>query len=192
MNNKVLIQLLLFISLIFASGIYYYFYKETKNINDNIKSDTKVSINENASNLIENIFYKSTDSFGNIFEIKSLTGEINVKKPDIVFMQNVEAIIYLTDSSPIVIKSNYANYNKNDFETNFRENVIVSYMDNEIKSENLDLSFKNNLATIYNKIIYNNNNTELKADILEIDLITKNSKIFMYNDYNKIKVSTKN
>ena len=72
----------------------------------------------------------------------------------------------------------FAKYNKSNHETNFNENVLLGYQNHKIRSKNLDLSFENNLATIYNEIVYNNDNTKLYADILEIDLITKNSKIF--------------
>ena len=96
----------------------------------------------------------------------------------------------LINSDPIIIKSNYAKYNKINYETNFEEDVLLTYQTHRITSQNLDLSFENNLATIYNKIVYDNNNVKISADILEIDLITKNSKIFMNNEYKKIKIST--
>ncbi len=193
MINKILIQIILFIFVLLAGGAYYYFFNKGS-IDNKIagKEDDKIKVKENVSNLIENIFYTSTDGAGNKFEIKSLTGEMNIDNPDIVYMTDVEAIIYLVNSAPIKIKSKYAKYNKKDYETNFKENILISYIDKEIQSENLDLSFENNLATIYNKIVYNDNNTILYADIIEIDLITKNSRVFMHNDLKKIKVSTKN
>jgi len=193
MINKTLIQIILFIFVLLAGGAYYYSFNKGS-IDNKIagKEDAKIKVKENVSNLIENIFYTSTDSAGNKFEIKSLTGEMNIDNPDIVYMTDVEAIIYLVNSTPIKIKSKYAKYNKKDYETNFKENILISYIDKEIQSENLDLSFENNLATIYNKIVYNDNNTILYADIIEIDLITKNSRVFMHNDLKKIKVSTKN
>ena len=44
---------------------------------------------------------------------------------------------------------------------------------------------------MFNEIIYTNINTVLNADRLEIDLITKNSKIFMDNKNEKIKILIK-
>ena len=192
MNIKILIQLLLFIILASTTATYYYFYKDNKtNANVNkINNNNEISINKNSSNLIKNIYYVSTDNLGNKFIIKSKTGEINIVNPDIVYMTNVEAIINLINSDPIIIKSNYAKYNKTNYETNFKEDVLLTYHAHRITSQNLDLSFENNLATIYNKIVYDNNNAKLSADILEIDLITKNSKIFMNNEYKKIKITT--
>ena len=192
MNIKVLTQLLLFIILVSTVTTYYYFYKNNKtdaNINK-INNNNEISIKKNSSNLIENISYASTDNLGNKFTIKSKTGEINIDSPDIVYMTNVEAIINLINSDPIVIKSNYAKYNKINYETNFKEDILLTYQTHIITSQNLDLSFENNLATIYNKIVYDNNDIRLSADILEIDLITKNSRIFMDNKYKKINITT--
>ena len=42
-----------------------------------------------------------------------------------------------------------------------------------------------------NNLVYENNTSRLRADKIEIDLITKNSKIFMYNKKKKIKISGK-
>ena len=192
MNIKILIQLLLFIILASTTATYYYFYKDNKtNANVNkINNNKEISINKNTSNLIKNIYYVSTDNMGNEFKINSETGEINNDNPDIVYMTNVEAIINLINSDPIIIRSNYAKYNKINYETNFKEDILLTYQAHRITSQNLDLSFENNLATIYNKIVYDNNNVKISADILEIDLITKNSKIFMNNEYKKIKITT--
>ena len=192
MNKKTLIQLFLLTILALTSIVYYYFYKNTKaNINSfNKKNSTEITINENSSNIIKKIFYTSTDSLGNKFEIRSEFGEINIENPDTIYMTKVSAIIYIANSEPIIIKSKFAKYNKSNYETNFNENVLLSYQNHKIRSKNLDLSFENNLATIYNGIVYNNDNTKLYADILEIDLITKNSRISMDNNYKKVKIFT--
>ena len=192
MNIKILIQLLLFIILASTAATYYYFYKNNKtNANVNkINNNNEISIDKNSSNLIKNISYASTDNLGNKFIIKSETGEISIDNPSIVYMAKVEAIINLINSDPIIIKANHAKYNKINYETNFKEDVLLTYQAHRITGQNLDLSFENNLATIYNKIVYDNNNVKISADILEIDLITKNSKIFMNNEYKKIKITT--
>ena len=121
MNIKILIQLLLFIILVSTAATYYYFYEDNKtNANVNkINNNNEISIDKNSSNLIKSISYTSTDNLGNEFIIKSKTGEINIDNSDIVYMTNVEAIINLINSDPIIIKSNYAKYNKINYETSF-------------------------------------------------------------------------
>ena len=121
----------------------------------------------------------------------SKVGKIDINNPDKIFMTNVVATIYLVDSSPLKITSNYANYNKINHETSFFENVNMTHLIHKATSENLDISFNDNLASMYNNIVYNKPGTNLKADRLEIDLITKNSKIFMDNKTEKIKIIDK-
>ena len=103
-------------------------------------------------------------------------------------MTNVVANIYLKNSATIKIVSKYANYNKIDHETNFFENVEVTHLIHKANSENLDISFKKNIAIMYNDVVYNKPGTQLIADRLEIDLISKNTKILMDNKSEKIKI----
>ena len=69
---------------------------------------------------------------------------------------------------------------------------MVSYTEHKITSENLDLIFNKNLVTITNNITYKNLNAVLEADKIEIDLITKNSKISMNNKSDKVNVLSLN
>ena len=91
----------------------------------------------------------------------------------------------------IYINSDYAIYNSQNYDTTFTENVIINYITHEITGEKLDLSFQTNMAIMTKNVIYKNINTVLNADRLEIDLITKNSRIFMEDKYEKIKILVK-
>ena len=106
-------------------------------------------------------------------------------------MKSVKAIIEIYNSDPIIITSNFAKYNVKNYDTNFEENILVKHVDNKLNAENLDLSFQSNLMLVYNNIIYQNLDTKLFADKLEIDLITKDSKIIMNNKQSKIKIIRK-
>ena len=70
----------------------------------------------------------------------------------------------------------------------FFEDVELTHLIHKATSENLDISFNNNKAAMYKNIVYNKPGTQLTADRLEIDLITKNTKIFMDNKSEKIKI----
>ena len=192
MNKKILIQIFLFFIISFSLWVYYYFYKNTK-LNDKVskKNNTEILITDDSANVIKDIFYTSTDAFGNEFEIRAKTGKIKLSDPDLVYMNDVAAVVRMIDSSPINISSKSAEYNKKNYETKFKENILINYLDHNIKTNNLDLSFEKNLAKAYNKVEYDNNNTKLYADILEIDLITKNSKIFMDNASEKVQIIDK-
>ena len=156
-----------------------------------IIKEKKLLIDDDTGTLIKDINYSFSDLSGNYYELMSKVGKIAINNPDKIFMTNVVATIYLVDSSPLKITSNYANYNKINHETSFFENVNVTHLIHKATSENLDISFNDNLASMYNNIVYNKPGTNLKADRLEIDLITKNSKIFMDNKTEKIKIIDK-
>ena len=68
--------------------------------------------------------------------------------------------------------------------------MVLEYTGHKINSENIDLSFEENFAWIYNNVVYKSSINKLFADRLEIDLLTKDSKIFMYDD-KKLKITGK-
>ena len=195
MYKKIFIQLLLLIilfTIVFATFFLYFNKKENLKISNLPIVEEKDSlIDDKTGTLIKDINYSFSDSSGNYYELLSDVGKVDINNPDKIFMTNVVATIYLVDSSPVKITSKYANYNKINHETSFFENVKVTHLIHKATSENLDISFNDNLASMYNNIVYNKPGTNLKADRLEIDLITKNSKIFMDNKTEKIKIIDK-
>ncbi len=196
MNKKVLIQisLLIIIGLILLKIFSLYQGKKNKN-QIRTKSDEKV-LSENfkseESNIIENIKYVAKDDRNNIYKIESQFGKINPEKPDIILMDKVTAIIYLKNREEIIISSDQAIYNSKNYETNFYTNVMLKYTEHNITSENIYLSFQNNLVSISNNIIYKNLNNEMRADEIEMNLITKEIKIFMHDSEKKIQILSKN
>ena len=195
MYKKILIQFLLLITIfiIVFSTFFLYFNKKEKLEASNlpITKEKESLIDDETGTLIKDINYSFSDSSGNYYELLSDVGTVDINNSDKIFMTNVVATIYLVDSSPVKITSKYANYNKINHETSFFENVKVTHLIHKATSENLDISFNDNLASMYNNIVYNKPGTNLKADRLEIDLITKNSKIFMDNKTEKIKIIDK-
>ena len=192
MNKKILVQFFLFSLFIYLSVFFYYeYFKKDSQILKKIESQKNLPTKNLESNLISDLRYFSVDDKGNKYEIKSEFGEIGASKPDIIFMTNVVARIDIYDSDPIIITANFAKYNVKNYDTNFEKNVLVKHVDNKLNGENLDLSFQNNLMSMYNNIIYQNPDTKLLADKLEIDLITKDSKVIMNDKKSKIKIIRK-
>ena len=195
MYKKILIQLLLLIilfTIVFSTFFLYFKKKENlKTSNLPIIKEKESLIDDETGTLIKDINYSFYDSAGNYYELLSKVGKVDINNSDKIFMTNVVATIYLVDSSPVKITSKHANYNKINHETSFFENVKVTHLIHKATSENLDISFKDNMASMYNNIVYNKPGTKLKADRLEIDLITKNSRIFMDNKTEKIRIIDK-
>ncbi len=192
MNKKILVQFALFsvLVIIILYTFFFYFYNEENIKEKNVKTTDKIEtpIDEKTETLIKDINYSFNDSAENEYQLLAEFGKVNINNPDQIYMTNVVATIYLADSTPVKITSKHANYNKSNHETNFFENVKMTYKHHRSTSKNLDLSFKNNMASMYNDIVYNKPGTKLMADRLEIDLITKNSRIFMNNKSEKIKI----
>jgi hypothetical protein len=204
MWKKISIQLIL-LSIVFFSIFYVYkFYFKTK---DNIKIDqsdivqnnNSDDINNNKSNfdidnqnnLIKNLSYFSKDNLGNEYIIESKYSELNLDNVDIISMENVSAKIIMVNSEPIYVTSNLAKYNNENYETTFTDNVLIVYLDNKIRCEKFYISIKNNFANVTDNVIYENPKGKIIADTIEIDLITKNSKIFMIDKNKKVMVLNK-
>ena len=90
-------------------------------------------------------------------------------------MQKVTAIFINENNVPLIITSDKATYNNSSYDTNFSENVRVEYIDNLINSEKLDISFAENIITIYDNVKYHGSSGTLNTDNVKIDLITKNT-----------------
>ena len=190
MDKKTVAQLFLssVIIVIFLTIFLKYFDQEISSKKSDILEKKTPEILDEKSNIIKGIEYFSKDNAGNIYSIKAETGKINEDNPDIIFLTNVKAKISTLGNEDIFIQSDFAKYNSKNYDTNFYENIKVDYVEHQIDCRYLDLLFNNNQAILYEDIIYKNLETVLLADRLEIDLITKNSKISMKDKKEKIKI----
>ena len=184
MKKKIFIQFLLALSvfLIFFS-IYLIYFKDISEI----ETPTLTQENENQENILVNITYESIDSSGRKYIIKAESGMLDGEKPDLINMINVKAKIILLDNSVIYISSLKAEYNTVNYDTKFQRDIKLNFLENDIFCDNLNILFKDNLLEAYNDLIYTNLDIILRADKIEIDLLTKNSKIFNF-DENKVEI----
>ena len=195
MQKKTLIQLFLLL-LIFAFIIVFYQsyfgnLSEVK-IKNVIKKDLDKGIAKKGINKIEKVSYTSQDLEGNSYNVKSDFGEFDQNKPDIILLTNVEAIILTKNSKPIKIYSKKSLYNNLNYNTNFYDEVWIIYEDHTISSNNFDLIFNEKTGTVYNNVVYKNLNTTLYADKIDIDLVSKESKIYMFDKSKKVKIKNLN
>ena len=98
----------------------------------------------------------------------------------------------LKNSNDISITSKYGKYNSGNFDTIFSKNVLINYLNNEIAGEYLDFSLERNLLLISKKVVYKNLENILKADAIEMNIKTKDTKIFMYENQNKVSIKSIN
>ena len=188
LNNKILI-LIIFVSLgFFYTYSNYFGVKKNQNSNLNIEEE-----NATNSNIIKDIKYSSKDLKGNEYIILANEGEIDLENSDIIFLKNVKAFINLIKKNEtITVVSDYGKYNTVNYDTIFSQNVKIKYQENTIISDYLDFSMKKNLLIISKNVVYTSPDNILKADVVELDTITKNTKIFMYDTRNKVNIESLN
>ncbi len=188
MTRKIYIQLSLILILLFISLFVFLKYFKKTNLKSEFKQNTEQTISSSES-LIEDLKYVSTDKEGNEYKIEAKKGNINKADPDIIYLENVIAVISLRDSSYIEIESKFAKYNAKKFDTLFNDSVSINYGEHLLKSEYLDLSFEKSLVSIYDNVRYLSGISSLSADKAEIDILNKKTKIFMENPSDKVQIS---
>ena len=188
MTRKIYTQLfLIFLLLIITLLLFFKYFKKT-NTEVNLRGNIEQTINTGES-LFEDLKYLSTDREGNEYKIEAKKGNMDKDNPDIIYLENVEAIISLKNSEYISIKSNFAKYNTKNFDTLFNDAVIVDYEDHLLSGNFLDLSFENNLVSIYDNVEYLSGFSSLSADRAEIDILNKKTKIFMESPGKKVLIN---
>ena len=198
MDIKKVAQYGLLLLLIITSFLFYYQYfsDENKTIESNLfedvseKKDTQENLNE-SKNIIENLKYISEDLLGNTYILTAQSATLKEDKINEVQLFEVNAEIARENQEIIYIYAKTANYNKINNNTVFQKKVNVKYGDQIIDSEILDLNFKDNLIEILENVYYVNENTKIKADKVEIDLLNKKLKISMINKKDKVNIISK-
>jgi preprotein translocase subunit YajC len=194
MNKKTFAKFFITILIIIVFfTVYVRYFKKDNSLTNNqeqIKNNDKVIHN---SNIIKDINYTSEDLRGNKYTVLAKEGEIDLSNTDIIFLKDVTAYIYLKKRmETITITSNFGKYNSINFDTIFSKNVIIDYIDNKITGEYLDYSMKKNLIIVSRNVVYKNLENILKADVIELNTTTKDTKIFMYNSTKKVNIKSIN
>ena len=192
MKKKIFLKIVLILSLIIITWFVYSKYFKDKNklskpVNPTSEIEEEAVYN---SNIIKDINYTSRDLKGNEYILIAKEGEIDLDNSDIIFLTDVTAYIKLVKNSElIVITSNYGKYNTINYDTIFSKNVKIDYVDNIITGDYLDFSMIKNLLIVSRNVVYKNLENTMKADVIELDTTTKDTKIFMYNSDKQVNVT---
>jgi len=188
MVKKIIALIILPVSLIL---IYFYLDRsinKTQDTSENILEDNEVY----NSNIIKNVNYSSKDLNGNQYIINADEGEIDISDPNVIYLKNVKGLIKLTNGNKITISSKYGKYNIDNYDTIFNLDVNVDYLNNNIIGQYLDVSVDRNTLIMSKNVIYTNLKNILKADVIEMNIQTKDTKIFMYDTSKKVNIKSKN
>ena len=189
-KNKILIQLFILISILLGVFLFYNKYIKSDNVsNKPIKSYQSQDLPKDDSNLIYNMNYNSKDIENNQYFINSESGTMSKNNSEFL-MNVVNAKIILNDKTEINIYADNAIYNNMTYYTKFYGNVVAKHEANSIYSQTLDLNFEDNLATIYDDVLFENFNSKIKTDRVEFDLKTKNILVLMNDKKNMVNVTS--
>ena len=188
--------------IIFSFSFLFFFYVTTDE-KKLVEKKTKIELVEKenieiseeqieSSNIMEDVSYSAKDVKGNEYFLKANEGIIDQNESNYIFLKSVKANIKLENYKFIEISSDFGKYNINNYDTIFSKNVIITYLDNKITGNYLDFSLDKNLMIISKGVILENNTSSLKADVIEMNVETKNIKIFMYEEDKKVSIRSLN
>ena len=188
---KKIIQLLIFVIVFISIFIFYklYFYDQESVKLKKTSQTEEASSDKINNNTIENLKYNINLNEENSYSISSASSEIKyVDNNEIVYMTKVEAIFLGKDKQAVKIISDFAVYNKLDNQTFFEKNVIIRYQSHSIFSDKMLINLKNDMANIYDSVRYEGPNIELKADQINLNLLTKKIDIYMDDNLDNVEI----
>ena len=181
-NKK--IQVILFFSGFILIFLTYFLYpKVDKKLSERvIIEDNQTETNNKTSNTFKNVEYQGIYNFNNNFTIEAEIAQILKDDPDVVLMNNMEANIIMNDGRTVVIFGDKGNYNKQNYDSFFEDNVKVTDGETVILADNLDLVASEDFMLIYNNVSVTNDSGNLIADKINYNFDTKFYKITMYGN----------
>ena len=174
------IALVLIGSLLFA--LTYLYYPSMDKDKFLKKESIEKTVDEGQATFFTNIEYKGLYDLDKPFNIKSEKAYILDEKPDVVYMNKMHIILYLSDGRVVNIISDKGRYNKVTQDCFFEQNVEATDGSTKIFAENLDLLATKSSAEIYNKVNLNYTQGYLQADKIYYDFETKHFKVSMFDD----------
>ncbi len=194
MHKKIVLRFF-YIAIFFLilSSIYYFNFRTEEKIvsSEIVKTEIAEEENYTSSNILKNVKYSARDINGNQLLIEAKEGEIDIVNKNVIFLREVNASITLNNSENITITSKFGKYNINNYDTIFTKNVIINYLNNKITGEYLDFSLERNSLIASKNIIYTNEKNVLKADVITMNIKSKNIKIHMYEDKKRVNIKGK-
>ena len=181
------------ITILFFLLLILFFYNKKTEKKEFVSNDIISVENDNYnSNMIKDVSYISKDTRGNEYILNASEGQIDLSNTKTIFLTNLVAKINLNDKSEINIVSDFGKYNIDNYDTIFSKNVLINHMNHKISGDYLDFSLERNSMIISKNVSYTNGKNTLKTDVIEINIQTKDTKIFMYENNSKVSIKTKN
>ena len=98
------------------------------------------------------IEYTGLDLNGNRYLLKSEEALLDKEKPEIVYMERVNAVFYFKDDTVLYVWSDKGVYNTKSLDMEFEENVKAKYMNSNLFAEKAEYSNSKNYLSIYENV----------------------------------------
>ena len=147
----------------------------------------KKGVVEEIKNLTKEIEYVTSNNNGDIYKISAKYGRTNLKDNSVLDLEQVVGTITSKIRSEIYLTSDYAKYNYTNQNSKFFENVKIKYDEKVIYCDNLELEINKNIAIAYGNVLVKDKQSQMKAQIILMDIITKDLSI---NSSNEISITT--
>ena len=184
-NRKIIQIFLISIGFLIIIGTYLLYPKiERDRLKGSVVENEQPLIkdDENAVNKFEELEFRGFYNFDNPFVVVSEEAVISSENSDIVYMTNMKITIKMNDGRIITITGDNGKYNKVTYDCFLENNVIASDGETEILSDNLNLTSSKDSASIYNNVVVNSKNGQLKADKVDYNFESKYYKVSMFKD----------
>ena len=183
----------LFLICIVIISVYFFnnkYLSEDKKLISDLNEPSNQQIQNTDNNIIKNLKYEVNIDKNNLYIITSDLSELTyVNDFEFVNMRGVVAKVMDKDDFLLTIKSDQALYDNSNYNTKFRKNVQIEYMNSKIFSDNIDVNFQDNTVKIFGNVKYDGMNGTINSDNIKIDLITKKVDIYMDDDRDKVQIS---
>ncbi len=184
----ILIQVLLLLATIII--FYLTYYTGDKKILEKIDKEVE-NLEATKENVFFNVEYKGLDLNGNRYVVKSEEAKFDEITPELINMKMMTAIFYFKDGTKLKIEGNSGSYNSLTKDMRFKDEILSTYLDYVLNSDNLDFFNKDNYLEIYGNVNGSSSDGNLVADSLKFDISNQTLKISMF-DNNNVKVNLKN
>ena len=177
------------ISIIVVNNIYF---SSTKNTIYETADQTDQIVQETDNNIIKSLKYEVKLEQDNWYIITSDLSELTyINDVELVKMQGVEAKFIDKNNLPLIISSDEALYDNANYNTKFRKNAQIDYLNHKIFADKIDINFQDNTAKIFNNVKYVGLDGTIDADNIVLNLITKKVDIYMNNEKENIEITKK-
>jgi len=185
MERKKKLRITQFFLLIFALLIIYLTYYNKKIDNTDVTNSEQIKgglKDKEDEDLFFNIEYTGLDLRGNRYLLKSEKARLDELKPEIVYMEIVNAVFYFKDNTILYIWSDKGVYNNKNFDMEFSNNVRAEYMGTKLFAEKANYSNTKDYLSIYKNVRIDDIGGNLIADKLLFDINKQNLAITSFND----------